>query len=268
MSTNSKFISVCKVLLVLIVMAACGPKPTDVGGEMPPNETQPPAESQTAPAPDSESAWLLDWTVVLDPAILMDDDALAVCGLLYDGLVELDASSNPSPSLAVHWTVSDDALDYIFELRPNVTFTSGELFNADAVLANFNRWFDPASPLRGEGEYAGWLEYFMGFKGDLDASQIPVSQFDGIEKVDDLTVLIHLNRPEPNLLSYLAQPFFYMIDPGVLGADGSAYGSRDGSVSGTGAYNISTWDEEGIVLSPSDTYWGEKAAEKVKVGWR
>ncbi len=267
MKNKRAFILTLGILLMLAVLAACGPKTADTGGETP-DVSEPASEIPSTQISPSGNSWLLDRAIILDPAQLSDDDALEVCGLLYDGLVDLDASGNPIPSLAIDWTVSDDELDYIFKLRPNVTFSSGTLFNADAVLANFNRWFDPASPLRGEGEYTGWVEYFLGFKGELGANEIPVSQFDGIEKVDDLTVLIHLNRPEPSLLGYLAQPYFYLVDPVVLATEGSSYGTQVGSVSGAGVYILTAWDENGLTLSPSSTYWGEKATEEVKTGWR
>jgi len=267
MRNKKAFFVASGLLLALIFMAACGPKPADTSGETP-EVTEPTTEPQPTPISPADEPLLLDREIVFDPALLLDEDGLAVCELLYNGLVSMDASGNPVAGLAVNWTVSEDQLDYIFELRPNVVFSSGTPFNADAVMANFTRWFDPASPIRGGGEYAGWLEYFLGFKGDVDENEVPVSQFDGIEKVNELSILIHLNRPEPNLLSYLAQPYFSMVDPGVLAAEGDAYGTQEGSVSGTGAYVLTAWDDEGLTFVPSASYWGTMATDEIKTGWK
>ena len=39
----------------------------------------------------------------LDPRLMRDTTAYRVVNLLYDGLVALDASLNPTPALAHHW---------------------------------------------------------------------------------------------------------------------------------------------------------------------
>ncbi|MBM3151796.1 MAG: hypothetical protein FJZ96_06275 [Chloroflexi bacterium] len=258
--------SVFLSLGLIIALTACGPQPGDEPEvtdtpEIEPVPVTPTEEPVPAIAP-------LDRAVVFDPALQTDADALLVCGLIYDGLTSLDTTGQPLASLAVSWTVSDDQLDYIFTLQPNVTFSSGAPFNADAVIDNFTRWFDPASPLHGDGAYAGWKQYFLDFKGELDANQVPISQFDGIEKVDDLTVLIHLNRPEPELLTFLAQPYFLIVDPALLASSGAEYGTGPESISGTGAYLLAEWGDAGILLQPNPAYWGGIPSVAINIGWR
>src|SRR5437762_12525217 len=75
-----------------------------------------------------------------------------VNGYLYEGLVKMESGS-PAPALATSWIISEDGLDYIFNLRPGVVFQDGSPLNADAVIANFNRWFDQKDALRGAGAY-------------------------------------------------------------------------------------------------------------------
>ena len=126
-----------------------------------------------------------------------------------EGLVSIQ-DNEYVPALAASWTVSEDGLDYIFELRSGAVFTDGTPVNADAVVANFNHWFDPQDPTNG---YAPWAAAFGGFKGETDDSGKPKSSFDGAEKVDNFTVLIHLNRPFSDLLTTLAQPDFVIVSP-------------------------------------------------------
>jgi peptide/nickel transport system substrate-binding protein len=118
-----------------------------------------------------------------------------------------------APGLAVSWTVSEDALDYVFQLRTDATFSDGTPVNADAVVANFNRWFDTTNPAHGSGTYDAWLAAFGGFKGEKDDQGLPKSSFDGIEKVDNFTVLIHLNKPYADLLTTLAKADFAIENP-------------------------------------------------------
>jgi peptide/nickel transport system substrate-binding protein len=128
------------------------------------------------------------------------------------GLVTIE-DNQPAPGLATSWTVSEDGLDYVFQLKTGAAFDDGTPINADAVVANFNRWFDPNDPSRGTGSYEAWASAFGGFKGEKDENGQPKSVFDGIEKVDSFTVLIHLNKPFSNLITTLAQPDFAIQSP-------------------------------------------------------
>jgi len=255
------FVLVC--LLCASLLAGCGGEATEAVTEQPEaTPTEPPI------IPTVEVGEVVDRTVRLDPATAPDADSLALSSYVYNGLTVLDTDGNAQPALAVSWIVSDDQLDYILELRQGVTFHSGAPFNADAVLANFNRWFDPEDPLHGSGTYAGWAENFLGFKGEVDADLIPLSPYDGIEKSGEYTVIVHLNRPFPELLEVLAQPYILILDAGLLASAGESYGASVETVSGTGAYVLTSWTDEGLVLSPNAGYWGDVPADAMHFGWR
>ena len=213
-------------------------------------------EAEPTAAPTEEIIEVLAEGVRLDPAVINDEQFLLVCGYIYEGFV-LFENDMIVPALATSWTVSDDKLDYIFELRPGVTFQDGTPFNADIVIANFNRWFGPQDELRTEDDtFTGWENAFGGFKGEVDADGIPKSSFDGIEKVNNLTVLLHLNQDDPELLKKLAQPQFGFINPELLAEEGDLYGTSQGSVVGTGSYTLSEWSNEAVKMEPYADYWG------------
>ena len=50
------------------------------------------------------------------------------------------------PALATSWDVSDDGLVYTFHLREGVKFHDGTDFDADAVMFNFDRFWNKESP--------------------------------------------------------------------------------------------------------------------------
>lgn len=242
----------CVMMLLGLLLIACGPaSPTA-------EETQAvgPVSGETATTAPPEAQPSLSRGLLLDPANAEDADSQLVNSYLYEGLVRLEGDT-VVPALALAWTMSDDGLDYIFSLRPGVVFHDGTPFNADAVLANFNRWFDPSDPLRGAGTYNGWKSVFLGFKGELQENGSPVSPFDGIEKVDELTVLIHLNRQEPSFLASLAQPYFAMVSPAALASSGGNYGTAGSQIAGTGPYIVSSWTDTNLILQPNTSYWGE-----------
>jgi peptide/nickel transport system substrate-binding protein len=194
-------------------------------------------------------------SIMLDPALASDDASRMVSGLLYEPLVTLDANGNPEGALAATWLVSDDGLEYTFNLRPGVTFSDGTPLTADAVIANINRWFDPASDLRGSGTFDTWKTQFGGFRGDPGENGMPASVVDGTEKVDNLTVLLHLNRPDPDLLTKLANVSFSIVSPDALRAGGAGYGTAGTALGGTGSYRVAEWNGEQLVLTPNENYW-------------
>jgi peptide/nickel transport system substrate-binding protein len=239
--------------LLALLLTACGAPATGGGGaatEPPvaPVVTEPPA----AATPSLPETATISKDILLDPANATDADSLLIVGYVYEGLVTMNADGI-APSLAESWTVSDDGLDYIFTLRQNVTFQDGAPFNADAVIANFNRWFDQEDPAHGAGEYAAWATIFGGFKGETGADGAPKASYDGAEKVDDYTVLIHLNRTEQNFLAKLNNPAFAMVSPAAFAAD--YFGTSLGVAAGTGAYKVASWSDTGLTLEPFASYW-------------
>ena len=253
MFSRSPFVLLCVSVLLL---AACQPATATATEEVPPMEatgiaTQPPAQAEVP-------ATQISADINLDPALSQDADSLMISGYLYEGLVRLGADGEPDPALAESWVISDDQLDYIFTLRPNAVFSDGTQITPDIVAENFNRWFDPKSPLRGSGDYATWGRIFLGFLGEKGADDRAKSSVDGIQKVDVNTVLIHLNRPVPDLLKYLADPAFAILSPAVF-ASGN-YGGQDSTIISSGPYQVSSWTDSELVLVANPNYWGGKPA--------
>jgi peptide/nickel transport system substrate-binding protein len=71
------------------------------------------------------------------------------------------------PVLAEKYESNDDATVWTFHLRQGVKFTDGTPFNAQAVVTNIERQWDPQNPLhKGRtGEFYYFVTFFGGFKG-------------------------------------------------------------------------------------------------------
>jgi peptide/nickel transport system substrate-binding protein len=246
------------VLLTLgaLVLSACGSGGTDAT-KAPTSAPTEAVQATTAPA-DNGTAITKD--LQLDPANATDADSLMVVRSIYEGLFRVDGDQIV-PVLAESYTASEDGLDYIIVLRSGVTFQDGSPLNADAVIANFDRWFDPQADGH-TGDFAAWASIFGGFKGDKDANGVAKSEFDGVEKVDDHTVLIHLNRTDNNFLAKLNNPAFFIVSPAAFGGD--YFGTKLGSVVGTGPYKLSAWTDSGLSLEPNASYWGTVPASALE----
>ncbi|MBI4731262.1 MAG: hypothetical protein HY781_03905 [Chloroflexi bacterium] len=239
------------ILIISLALTACGP----TGTEQVPGPGTEPSVSAVTPSQPSGAGSITQVTR-LDPATAETEDTLRVAQYIYEGLTYLEGSQ-AMPLLATEWSVSENGLEYTFILRQGVSFHDGTPFNADAVIVNFNRWFDPENPLHGSATFIGWEEYFLAFKGEVDDNGRPLSFFDGVEKINDYTVLFHLNRAEPNFINLLASPYFAFASPSMLTDAGADYGSSMGKVAGTGPYTVETWTDTGITLAPNVIFWGE-----------
>ena len=60
--------------------------------------------------------------VQTDPALISSDSEVFVANAVFDYLVDIDARSNPVPRLATSWSISDDGLNYTFNLASGVRF--------------------------------------------------------------------------------------------------------------------------------------------------
>lgn len=157
---------------------------------------------------------------IADPYYLNTRDLVIIGHHAWDTLVWRDPGSGQiAPLLATRWQWIDDRT-LEFELRQGVTFHSGKVLDADDVV------------------------YTLDFVTNKDHAVLNFTLLDWIrsaEKVDAKTVRIHLGRPFPPALSYLAGAGFIVPRGHYDGAPTRPDGRRDyGAVkpNGTGPYRV------------------------------
>jgi peptide/nickel transport system substrate-binding protein len=83
----------------------------------------------------------------LDPTDEMDDATFAVTTQVFDTLIEYEpATAVLTAGLALEWSANEAFDVWEFKLRPGVRFQDGSLFNADAVVLNWERLWDRGHP--------------------------------------------------------------------------------------------------------------------------
>lgn len=237
---NKYFLFTSLILVISTLLAACG------GGTAPDSSptSQPAASNSDASGSTAPTPAAVNGDFHVDPA----NDKGDIVGYLYEGLVRVQ-DGNVTGALAESFTVSEDGLDYIFNLRSGVTFHDGSAFDAHVVIKNFNRWYDPKDPNRGDGDFSAWASNFGGFKGETASDGKAKSIYDGIEQVNDFTLLIHLNTPDPDFVTKLSDPAFSIVSP-------NSFAGGDG---GTGPYKLSKSSATSATLEPFSDYWDSAA---------
>ena len=175
----------------------------------------------------------------LDPHVSTASNDFRIAVNVYDGLVRnTPGTLEIEPALATDWTISDDGLEYIFNLRDGVTFHDGTPFNAEAVKFNFDRMLDESHPFASTGPFP--LAFFF-------------SSIDNVEVVDDLTVKFTLNEAFAPLMSNLASPSGLMVSPAAVEQHGADYGRNP---VGTGPFKFEEWQSNTrVVVSRNEDYW-------------
>lgn len=202
---------------------------------------------------------------LLDPAFASDGETFRVARQIFEGLVGTEpGTADPAPLLATEWENSEDGLTYDFTLREGVKFHDGTDFNAEAVCANFDRWYNFPESVQSDDFAYYYAKLFRGFAtGDKAGKGI----YDSCAPDGDHNVSIKLTEPFAGFIASLSLPALSMQSPTALEKyqdDAAAnVNTTDYSTkhpTGTGPFVFGEWDRGNrITLKRNDDYWGEKA---------
>ncbi len=151
---------------------------------------------------------------------------------LFDALTRIDTSGAVIPDLALSWEAISDTT-WRFELRPDVTFSNGESFNAEAVVSVINYLISDAGRA-------------LMMAGELKAVT-------GARALDDLTVEFTTSVPDAILPKRLS--LIMMVAPGAWKELGPEEFAK--APVGTGAYVLEDWGEDRgrSTLTANTTSW-------------
>ncbi|OUM40245.1 ABC transporter substrate-binding protein [Arthrobacter agilis] len=238
-----------------------------------PAEIAPPPPSVTPTTVPGASTFTFGTSAeprTLDPALANDTESYRVTQQILQGLVGVDPlTSEPTALLAESWDEQDSGRAYEFTLRDDVAFSDGQPFDAEAVCANFDRWYSLPESARSGTSRLPFESVFKAFSDRPD-----VSLYKGCTATAEYTVRLRLNGRITGLIPALAAPAFAMSSPAALEAGaadelnesrGGAAVSRYGQAPvGTGPFRLVSWDQGNVELEFFDGYWGERGdVEKV-----
>jgi len=153
-----------------------------------------------------------------------------VASLIFDGLVRYGKANKIVPGIARDWTISENGMEYTFELRKGVLFHNGQELTAEDVEYTYQRILDP--------------EYGSGLRTKIESIK-------SIEVIDDYTIKFTLNEPYA--------PFILGMTFGIIPKE---YAEKVGNEElgrnpiGAGPFKLEEWSPGNqIVLSAYQDYW-------------
>ncbi|MGD8397310.1 MAG: ABC transporter substrate-binding protein [Anaerolineae bacterium] len=136
------------------------------------------------------------------------------------------------PLLLEDWEVSEDLKTWTLNLRQGIMHNNGDEFNADDVIFTINEWLN---------EDVG--SSMLGLVGDYLSTE-------GMERVDDHTVKLHLDRAE------IAVPEHLFQYPALILNHRTFEGDFIKAPHGTGPFTLESYSEgERVLVKRRNDYW-------------
>jgi peptide/nickel transport system substrate-binding protein len=205
---------------------------------------------------------------LFDPFYATDGETFRVARQMFEGLTTFKpGTAEPAPELAESWSPSSDGLTWTFKLKQNVKFHDGSPFNAEAVCANFDRWYNQ----KGAGQSDAVSQYYVDNFGGFSDGAKP-SLYKSCAAKDANTAEVALTSVTSKFPDVLGLPSFSMQSPTALKqydadnvqAQGDsfvfpAYATEHPT--GTGPFKFGAYDKANntVELVRNDDYHGNKA---------
>lgn len=239
-----KLVSLFLVIVAVISLCACGGDSSDV--LILPIESDP---------------------MCLDPQVADSKEAKLMIANCFEGLVRLDKDYKIIPGVAESWEISKDGLTYTFNLRKDThwkllnsfedVLPEGykDTYRTQVIAADFvygiSRALDPATQ-------AGDAEKLFSIKNAsaVNSGKQPTSAL-GIKAKDDLTLVITLERADPDFLRILTLPVAMPCHEDFFKATHAKYCLDLKYTFCNGPFYLSRWAEDNTLsMYKNDEYKG------------
>lgn len=166
-----------------------------------------------------------------------------VASQIFEGLTWVNNEGEVVPALAESWEISEDGTEYTFKLRQGVKFHNGEDFDAQDVLTSWEAGID-----------------------EINAYAYDVARTTSVEIIDDYTVKLTSEEPDPLFLRFVAGswgiiPTDYYNEVGLEGIEAHPVS--------TGPFKFVEWVKgDRITLEAFEDYWNEGLPKIAKLTFR
>lgn len=219
----------------------------------------------------------------MDPAVSYITPGWEIVEQVYQGLLAMNGTSYTTyiGVLAENWTVSSDGMTYAFSLRPGVTFSNGDPFNAYVMWFSIYRtlvmnqapaWILGQNLAATNGAGFNITDSILNSINYTSPSPKDLSYMayanQSIQAVSPNQLIIHLgygsngNAPYSAFLATLITPMAMAVDPNVVEANGGVVAGQPNNYMethalGTSFYELQSWVQgQSITLIKNQNYWG------------
>ena len=190
--------------------------------------------------------------------------ALGGFRLIYEQLFERTPAGEYVGSLAESGTPNATLDQWTIKIRPNIKFTNGESFNADAAKLNIDlnaTLYNAQNPTTAASEFATAGKGYASTGIGVNANIINVA------KIDDLTIRIDLDHPQNDFLGVLYRAGRYVMrapsqlwdpvtkKPNIAPYQTDATKTCGNYPIGTGPFKFVSFTTDTLVVEKNADYW-------------
>jgi len=266
------------LILILLLTISCA------GGEevIVDDEPSRPSENREQDAPpEDEDAQSMEFQSLkigyadsvnnLDPLFASSSADLRTVSMIYEGLFSLNSNAEPEPALVNSYEISNDSLRYTFYIGREVFFQDNEVFSAGVgrrmvatdVTHSFQRTAHLNVPPLASGLFEnieGYELYFAEQRNVFDPSQRILPGISGIRTPNDTTIVISLEKPDPDFLYKLSSPYAVIYPPEATRGTNT---SLKKNPVGTGLYSLNRITKNGdLILTRNEKYRGKQSTRE------
>ncbi len=176
-----------------------------------------------------------------------------VVNLLFEGLMRKGKEGLPELAIAHRFDISRDKQKYTFHLR-DCMWSDGKDVSAHDFEYSWKRALDPSS------KYVTQIpNYFYSIKNAKTCllGETPIEEV-GIKAVDDKTLVVELEYPDPYFLDLTSCCFYYPIPKHVASKD-PEWATRTKLVS-NGPFILKNWKKNNFLkLEKNEKYWDRES---------
>ncbi len=227
----SKYLVVMFTILALLgsILVGCG------GAAPTPSEPSEPAGPDPAPDADRMGGTVtVGWGRVitgLDPSVWTSRFDRMLMTQVYTPLIWEAEAYEFAPGMARDWEVNEDYTEITLFLRDDIDLADGSHFDADLLIASWDRILDPATASLQTRQFEDITEYV---------------------KVDDYTVKVTFDSPNYRIVNHFADLWSSPNSMAAIEQFGDEYGLNFVSY---GPYKIDKWpDETTLIMVRNDDY--------------
>ncbi len=193
--------------------------------------------------------------VNLDPQSSDDPASTIIIENTFEGLLRVAPDGKLTEGVAKDYTVSEDGLVYLFQLRTDAKWRLGQKGESRPVTAQdfvfaFQRLFTPDTRAPDADQFYCIKNAQRIHKGELDPSEV------GVTAPDDYTVRIELEYPNSQLPSLLTTPAAMPCNEQFFHDSKGRYGLESDAILSNGSFYVRKWTHDDFVsLVWNEAYW-------------
>lgn len=185
--------------------------------------------------------------------------ALEIIANTIEGLFKYNQDHTIGYGLCKAYELSEDGLEYIFYLRTDSRWSNGDPVTAHDFVYSWKRLANSKNSIH--ANKIALTQIKSSFKTAQAENNVNTDQL-GVEALNDYTLKVVLEKPNPYLKSLLTLPYFAPLNENFVNKAGDAYGSTLDTVLSNGPYIVSVWEpEEQYVLSRNNDYYNNEEVE-------